>query len=26
VEYDADVVKPDVLVNAVRHLGFKVAA
>ena len=26
VEYDADLVKPDVLVNAVRQLGYKVAA
>jgi copper chaperone CopZ len=26
VEYDGDLVKPDVLVNAVRQLGYKVAA
>ena len=26
VEYDADLVKPGVLVNAVRELGYKVAA
>lgn len=26
VEYDADLVKPDVLANAVRALGYEVAA
>jgi len=26
VEYDADLVKPDVLANAVRQLGYEVAA
>jgi copper chaperone CopZ len=26
VEYDADLVKPEVLENAVRALGFEVAA
>jgi len=26
VEYDADLVKPDVLVKAVRELGYEVAA
>lgn len=26
VEYDVDMVKPDVLANAVRQLGFEVAA
>jgi copper chaperone CopZ len=26
VEYDTDLVKPDVLANAVRELGYEVAA
>ncbi len=26
VEYDADLVKPDVLANAVRQLGYEVPA
>jgi copper chaperone CopZ len=26
VEYDSDLVKPDVLLNAVRALGYEVAA
>ena len=26
VEYDADLVKPEVLVNAVRQLGYEVPA
>jgi Cu+-exporting ATPase len=26
VEYDADLVKPEVLANAVRQLGYEVAA
>ncbi len=26
VEYDAELVKPDVLANAVRQLGYEVAA
>jgi copper chaperone CopZ len=26
VEYDADLVKPEVLVNAVKQLGFEVSA
>ena len=26
VEYDADLVKPEVLANAVRDLGYEVAA
>jgi copper chaperone CopZ len=26
VEYDADLVKPDVLTNAVRQLGYEVPA
>jgi copper chaperone CopZ len=26
VEYDADMVKPDVLTNAVRQLGYEVPA
>ncbi len=26
VEYDSDLVKPEVLVNAVRELGYEVAA
>jgi copper chaperone CopZ len=25
VEYDADLVKPDVLANAIRQLGYEVA-
>jgi len=26
VEYDSDLVKPEVLINAVRDLGYEVAA